>query len=114
LQLAREGGFELQDEVCVVAEAVRLPLDDLDLVVDSFETPGVDRVAAVIQDSLRVPQQVSGEAGQRRDPAFMRQGAPLVECFPGPRRMLVVSDPLQLVLEDIDGVQAFVGCEQLS
>jgi hypothetical protein len=110
LQLTREGALDLQDEVGVVAKAVRLPLDDLDLVVDAFEPAGVDRIAAVVQDTLRVSQQVAGEVGQRWNPALLGQGTPLVECFPGPRRILVVvvPDPLQLVLEDVNGVKALI------
>ncbi len=50
MQSAREGAFDLQDEVGVIAEAVRLPLDDLDLVVDAFQPPRVERIKAVIAD----------------------------------------------------------------
>jgi hypothetical protein len=37
LHRSPEGILDLQDEVVVVSESVRLSLDDLDLVVDAFE-----------------------------------------------------------------------------
>ena len=94
MQRSRKGAFDLEDEVGIVAEAVRLPLDDLDLVVDAFQSPRADGIEAVVQDPLRVSQQIAGEGRQGGNPTFLRQGAPLIERFPGPRRMLVSPDPL--------------------
>src|SRR4051812_14170788 len=114
LQRTLEGAFDLQDEVGVVAEAVRLALDDLDLVVDAFEPAGVDRIAAVIDDPLLMPAQVLREGSQCNDPTLLGQGTPLVERFPGPGWMLVVPNPLELVLQDVDGAQGLVRRKELS
>ena len=112
MQATLEGAFDLQDEVGVVPKAVGLPFDDLDLVVDAFKPAGVDRVAAVVHDSFLVSAQVLGERGQCSDPARLGQGTPLVECFPGPGRMLVLPDAFELVLQDVDGVQVLVGLQK--
>jgi len=60
-----ESAFDLEDEVVVVAEAIGHALDDLDLVVHAFETPGVDRISAVIDDALGMPTEVPGERPER-------------------------------------------------
>ena len=35
-------------------EAIRLPFYDFDLVIDSFQLSGINRIVAVIQDSVPV------------------------------------------------------------
>src|SRR5213082_3130535 len=99
MQGALEGAFDLQDEVGVVTEAVCLALDDLDLVVDALQAAGVDRIPAVVYDPFLVPAQAAGEGGQRGDPARVGQRTPLVQGFSRPRRMLVLPDALELVLQ---------------
>jgi hypothetical protein len=42
-------------------EAIRLPLDNFDRVIDPFQLPVMNRMIAVIQDSIPVATQGLGE-----------------------------------------------------
>ena len=57
-----EGGADSEEEVFVVAESVGHAFDDLDLVVDAFQQAGMERPAAVRQDTGKVLLEPSGEA----------------------------------------------------
>jgi hypothetical protein len=46
-QIWVERRFHLEDEVVVIPEAVRLPLDEFDLVVHAFELTGMERELAM-------------------------------------------------------------------
>ena len=83
LQSTREGGFDLEDEVGIIAEAVGLTFDDLDAVVHALEPSGVDRVASMIDDALLVGTKHAGEAPERTEAAGIGQVAPAVESLPG-------------------------------
>jgi hypothetical protein len=60
-------GFDFEDEVVIVSEAVGLALDHLDHVVHAFELTGVERELAVRDDPWVVASQVAGEGLKRRD-----------------------------------------------
>ena len=61
-QLVGESLVDFQCKIPQVMEAVGFSLDDLDLVVDPFEFPGVDGVVAVIE----YPVDVSAACWQKR------------------------------------------------
>jgi hypothetical protein len=108
LQSAWEGAFDLRDEAGVVAEAVRLPLDELDLVADAFQSPCVERIKAVVYDPLLVSSQVPPEGSQRSNAALLSQRAPVIERFRGHSRIATASDLPQPILEDVEGVQRLI------
>jgi hypothetical protein len=71
VQVSGECAFDFQGEVGIVAEAVRHPLDHLDLVVDSFESAGVDGVAGMVDDARCMAPEVFREGAEDRDRTFV-------------------------------------------
>ena len=84
--LSGEGGADFEKEVLVVAEAVGHPLEDFDLVVDSFEEAGVQRPTAMGDDVSKMGFEIASELLQGFDAAADRARVPL---FPEPQRMAV-------------------------
>ncbi len=60
-------------------EAVCLPFNDLDLVVNPFEFSGMDVEVAVVQNTVSIPVQHFSKAGQRRVPYGSCQGTPIIQ-----------------------------------
>ena len=46
-------------------EAISSPLDDFNLVIDSLKLPGINRIIAVIQDSIAVLGDLAGIVDKR-------------------------------------------------
>jgi len=89
-------------------KAIRLPLDDFDLVIDSLQLPGMNGIVAVIQDSIPVATQSLGKLGHSRMINGPGQGAPFLQGLLGPCPGSVRPDVLEFVFEDQDGIDDFV------
>ena len=105
--------FDLQGEVFEIMEAVGDALDDLDLIVDSFELARVHPMPAVIDDSVAVALQGAGEAFQRRMAVLPGDAAPFGQRSFRPARDVVRPDVRQEILEPVDGVEPLIERENL-
>jgi len=77
--LVGESLVDFQCEVPQVMKAVGFSLDDLDLVVDPLQLPGVDGVVAVVEDPIAISLQHPGKGRQRFLFEGSGQGTPLVD-----------------------------------
>src|SRR5207244_12432622 len=91
----------LEEEVIVVAKAIGHALDDLDLVVDTLEQAGIERIAAVGQYTGQVQAQSPGKRLQRGDAATDRAARPARPEASGVALVPIVPQRLQIILQDI-------------
>jgi len=104
---------DLQGEVTEVMEAIGLPFDDFDLVIDPFQLSGMNRIVAVIQDSVPVATQGFGKLDHIRMLYGSGQGTPFLQGLLGPGPGSVGPDVFQFVFEDQNHIDDFVQAEEL-
>lgn len=109
MQRPGERAVDLQDEIRSIAEAVGHAFDDLDRVVDSVEATRVQGIAAMIDDALGMPREILRERLKGCDPARLGSGAPGVERTGRPPGATVGPEVLQLILQDVNGIEMPVG-----
>jgi len=95
---------DLKGEVTNVMEAISPPLDNFDLVIDPFQLPGMNRILAVIQDSIPVAAQGFGKLFHSRMVHGTGQGTPFFKGFLGPCSRSISPDVLEFVFEDQDRI----------
>jgi len=94
-------------------EAISLPLDDFDLVIDPFQPPGMNRILAVIQDSMPVTAQGFCKFFHCRMVHGPSQGTPVRNDFIRPCPGSVRPEVLEFIFEDQGCIDDFVQVRQL-
>jgi hypothetical protein len=94
-------------------EAIGLPFDDFDLVIDSFQLSGMNWIVAVIQDSVPVATQGFGKLDHIRMLQGSSQGTPFLQGLLGPGPGSVGPDVFEFVFEDQNRIDDFVQAEEL-
>jgi len=89
-------------------ETITAPLDHLDLVIEAFKATVVDRIIAVIEQSVGVAMERLCEFPQRLDAAHFRSPGPLCEKEHSLVALLAIPQTLQVVLEHINHIQVLV------
>ena len=84
-----------------------------DLVIDSFNEAGMDRIATMGQDAGEMVFKFSGEVFEGLDTGADSAAVPALKPLPRPGLALVEPKLLEVVLEDIDRVQPSVESEQI-
>jgi len=95
-------------------EAIGPPFDNFDLVIDPFQPPGMNRILAVIQNSIAVALQGCGEPSYRGMIHRLGQTTPFIDGFIGPCPGPAGPDMFEFVFEDQDRVHDLVQAEKLS
>lgn len=89
-------------------EAIGPPFDDFDLVIDPFEPPAMNRILAVIQDSMPIALDGFGELSHCRMIRCLGRSTPLINCFICPCLGPVGPGMFEFVFEDQDRVNDLV------
>jgi len=89
-------------------EAISPPLDNFDLVIDPFQPPCMDRILAVIQDSMPVAPQGFGKLFHCRMVHRPGQRTPLLEGFLRPCPGSVRPEVFEFVFENHGRTDDFV------
>jgi len=93
-------------------EAISLPLDDFDLVIHSLQSPRMDRIIAVIEDTISVATQGLGELRHLRIVHSLSQSTPFIDGFISPCPGSINPDMFEFVFQDQDRIDEFVQLEQ--
>src|SRR5713101_8441680 len=114
LERRQHGGEDLEPQVLLVAEAVRAPLEDTDLVVQPLDKAEGHLVLglAVGCDALPMALDHCGEAFERLEPLPFERRAPVLEESPGPGFPVVAPELPEGLFEQVGRVQSLVGREQ--
>ena len=104
---------DVEEEVGVVAVAVGHPLEDFDLIVDAFEQPGVERIAAVIDHPVDQFGEVLRKGPERANATAAGTSVPVLPEAPGRRRIGVPPELFEIVFQHVDDEQGPVRLEQL-
>ena len=94
-------------------EAIRPPFDDFDLVIDPFQPSCMNRIVAVIQDSIPVTPQGLSKLFHSRMVHTLCQRTPFLNRFLGLCPGSVGPDVFEFVFEDQHRIDDFVQPEQL-
>ena len=94
-------------------EAISPPLNNFDLVIDPFQPPGMNRILAVIQDSIPVAAQGFGKFTHGRMPHSPSQSTPLRNGFICPCPGSIRPDMFEFIFEDQDRIDDFVQAQEL-
>jgi len=97
-----------QGEVADVVEAICLPLDDFDLVIDLLQFSGMNRILAGIQDSIPVATQCLGKLGHSLMINGPGQRTPFLQGLLGPCPGSVRPDGFAFIFKDQDRIDDFV------
>jgi len=93
-------------------EAISLPLDDFDLVIHSLQSPVMDRIIAVIEDTISVATQGLDKLRHLRIVHSLSQSTPFIDGFISPCPGLINPDMFEFVFQDQDRIDDFVQLEQ--
>ena len=93
-------------------EAISPPLDDFDLVIDPFQPPGMNRILAVIQDSIPVAVQGFSKLSHGRMVHRTGQSTPLRNGFICPCPGSIGPDMFEFIFEDEDHIDDFVQAQE--
>ena len=101
-------------EIIFVANAIAPPLNDIDLVVQSFDEAERHRVLrpAVGGDAVPMPFDQLGKLLEWLQPLPAYRGAPLVEELAGPGLASVRPQLSELLLEEVGGIESLVRREE--
>lgn len=80
--------------------AISLAFNDLDLIVDSLQSPRMNGVVTVVKDSIPIAAKHLNELHDLRMPQGSGQRTPLVNGFIGPRPGSIRPDVFQLVFKN--------------
>lgn len=94
-------------------KAIGPPFNDFDLVIDPFQPPGMNRILAVIQDSIPVALEGFGELSHRGMIHRLGQSTPFIDRFICPCPGSVGPDMFKFVFEDQDRVNDLVQAQEL-
>lgn len=88
--------------------AISLTFNNLDLIVDPLQGPGMNGVVTVIEDSISIAAKHLSEPGDLRMTQGSGQRTPLVKGFISPRAGSIGPDVFKLVFKDQDSINHFV------
>jgi len=100
--------LDLKGEVIQIVETITTPLNHLDLVIEAFKATVVDRMIAVIEQSVGVAMERLCEFHQRLNAALFRSLDPLGEKERSPVVLRAIPQALQIILEHINHIQVLV------
>jgi len=94
-------------------EAIGPPFDNFDLVIDPFQPYGMNRIVAMIQNSIAIVLQGFCELSHRGMIHRLGQSTPFIDRFICPCPGSVGPDVFELVFEDQDRVDDFIQAQEL-
>src|SRR6185437_16905742 len=113
--LRQEGGKNLQPHVLLIPVAIGAPLNQLDLVIQSFDEAELDLVTgrAIHRDAIPVPFDQADKLLEGEDLLPFELLAPAGEELAGPTCPAIRPELAEFFLEEVGGGQALVGSQQL-
>ena len=102
---------DFQEKIGVITKAICDPLEDFDLVVDAFEDPGVQAIAAMTENAIEMPLENRHDLAQRRNATRQRAPPPRAPEASGGGGVVVVPQMFEIVLQHVDDKQRAIGVE---